>query len=96
MLEAIKRRLTFADRFVLHDQSLPGRNRDAVLRDEEERDGEDAARARALPFDLDPCVVHEYLGAYYLLRRDRQVGTRLQFEDGEFVSVKRYVQDTCV
>lgn len=65
-----------ADWLVLHDQPLPGRNRDAVLGDEKEGDGEDAAGAGALPFNFDARVVHEYLGAYYLLRRNRQVGTR--------------------
>lgn len=72
----IKEASRFADRFVLHDQSLPGRNRDAVLGDEEARNGEDAAGARALPFDLDTRLVHEYVGAYYLLRRNRQVSIR--------------------
>lgn len=66
----------FADRLVLHDQSLLGRYRDAVFGDEEKGDGEDAAGTRALPFDLDAGVIHEYLRAYYLLRRNRQVGTR--------------------
>lgn len=63
-----KEESAFADRLVLHDQSMPGRNRDAILGDEETGDGEDAVGARALPFDLDARVVHEYLGAYYLLR----------------------------
>lgn len=71
-----QRRSAFADRLVLHDQSLLGRDRDAILGDEETGNGEDAAGTRALSFDLDARVVHEYLGAYYLLRRNRQVGTR--------------------
>lgn len=72
----IKKGPAFADRLVLHDQSLLGRNRDAILGDEEARNGKDAAGTRALPFDLDARLVHEYLGACYLLRRNRQVGTR--------------------
>lgn len=39
----------FPDRIVLHDQPVPGRHCDSVLRDQEERDGEDAARESALP-----------------------------------------------
>lgn len=66
----------FADRFVLHDQPLLGRNRDAIFGNEEAGNGENATGARALPFDLDARLIHEYLGAYYLLRRNRQVGTR--------------------
>lgn len=54
---------------------MPGRNSDAILGNEKAGDGEDAVGARALPFDLDARVVHEYLGAYYLLRWNRQVGT---------------------
>lgn len=72
----IKSPSVFTDRFILHDQPLPGRNRNAVLGDEEEGDGENAVGAGALPFDLDARVVHEYLRAYYLLCRNRQVGTR--------------------
>lgn len=73
---SIKNLPVFADRFVLHDQPLPGRNRNAVLGDKEEGDGENAAGASAVPFDLDTRVVHEYLRAYYLLCRNCQVGTR--------------------
>lgn len=64
----IKDESAFADWLVLHDQSMPGRNSDAILGNEKAGDGEDAVGARALPFDLDARVVHEYLGAYYLLR----------------------------
>lgn len=69
-------RLAFADRLILHDQSLLGRNRDAILGDEEAWDGENEVGTRSLPFNLDARVIHEYLGAYYLLRWNRQVGTR--------------------
>ena len=41
------------DRLVLHDQPVPGGNCHAVLRDQEARNGADAAGTGALPVDVD-------------------------------------------
>lgn len=66
----------YVDRLILHDQSLLGRDCNAIFGNEEKGDGEDAAGTRTIPFDLDAGVVYEYFRAYYLLRRNRQVSTR--------------------
>ena len=49
----------FADWLVLHDQPVPGRDSDAILRDEEARNGADAPRTGQISLDLD---AGQYLG----------------------------------
>ena len=62
-----RRRVLLTDRFVLHDQPMSGRHRDAVLRDEEARDGADVGRAAALQLQRDP---GQRRTSGQLLRRD--------------------------
>lgn len=52
---------------------MPSRDRDAVLRDEEARDGAHAPRAGSLPVHQHSGLFHQQLGAHLLLLRDRQV-----------------------
>ena len=57
------------DRLVLHDQLVPGCDRDAVLGDEAARDGQDEGGARAPQLFLDAEQLHQ-LGDAQLLPRD--------------------------
>lgn len=62
-----------SDRIVFHDQLVPSRDRDAVLGDEEARDGAHAPGAGPLPVHQHTGFLHQQLGAHLLLLRDRQV-----------------------
>lgn len=61
------------DWLVLHDQFVLGRYRNAIQRDEEAGNGEDATRARPLHVIIDSRLEHQQLGADDVLRRDRQI-----------------------
>lgn len=52
---------------------MPSRDSDAVLGDEEARDGAHAPGAGPLPVHQHTGLLHQQLGAHLLLLRDRQV-----------------------
>jgi len=70
-------RICVSDRFVLHDQPVSGRHSDAVLRDEEARDGEDAGRTPSHAAEAAEQLQHtgqqQRSAAGRLLRGDAQV-----------------------
>ncbi len=68
----IQMNLFRSDRFVLHDQPLPGGHRHAVLRDQEEGNGADATGTGPLPVDVD-VGLHFSLRVAVLLQADHQV-----------------------
>lgn len=65
--------LSISDRIVFHDQLVPSRDRDAVLGDEEARDGAHAPGAGPLPVHQHTGLLHQQLRAHLLLLRDCQV-----------------------
>ena len=71
-----------ADRFILHDQPVPGGHCHAVLRDEETRNGTDAARTGPLSVDVDAGQhVSQRIG--FLLPSNHQVHCPLVAEEQE-------------
>ncbi len=65
---------------------MPGRHRDAVLRDQEARDGTHAAGAGALPVHVHAHLLHQQLGAQLVLRGDRQVRRHSRLEFSYFLN----------
>lgn len=61
------------DWLLFYDQFVLGRHCDAIFRDEEARDGANAARAGTLHLLIDTGVEHQQFRADDVLRGDRQV-----------------------